>query len=100
MQVKKVPERKCLGCNESFPKNTLLRVVRSPEGEISLDFVGKKSGRGAYVCKKLSCFRKARKAKRIDRSLDCEIPSEIYELLEKEIAENEKGAAANGKDGN
>ncbi len=88
-KIKKIPERRCSGCQQSFPKNELLRVVRSPEGEVSLDFTGKKSGRGAYVCKKLSCFSKARKAKRFERSLDTTIPDEVYEQMESEIRENE-----------
>lgn len=85
---KKIPERKCIGCGESKPKTTLLRVVRSPEGTISLDFTGKKSGRGAYICKKSVCLKKARKSKRLERNLDCTIPDEIYEALDKEMSEN------------
>lgn len=88
--AKKVPLRKCLGCNESFPKKELIRVVRTPEGKIELDFVGKKSGRGAYICKKVSCFKKAHKSKRFERSLECEIPEEIFTELEVELMENEK----------
>lgn len=84
-KVKKVPLRKCMGCMESFPKKDLLRVVRSPEGEVSLDFTGKKSGRGAYVCKKAECFRRARKANRFRVNLDCEIPEEVLSALEEEI---------------
>ena len=61
-KVKKIPLRKCTGCGQSFPKRDLIRVVRSPEGDVSLDFTGKKSGRGAYVCKNAQCFKKARKA--------------------------------------
>ena len=71
---------------------------QAPDGTVSLDFVGKKSGRGAYVCRKLSCFKKARKAKRFERSLDCEIPEEIYTRMEEEIAESEKGVKADGAD--
>ncbi len=87
--AKKIPERKCLGCMESFPKSSLIRVVRSPEGEISLDSTGKKSGRGAYICPKADCLKKAVKAKRLDRALECEIPEELLLLLEKKI-EGEK----------
>lgn len=86
---KKIPQRQCLGCNEHKPKIELLRVVRSPEGEISLDFTGKKSGRGAYICRSLSCLKKARKSRRIDRSLDCTIPDEVYDRMETELSENE-----------
>lgn len=86
---RKVPTRKCLGCNEMFPKNTLIRVVRSPEGEISLDLTGKKSGRGAYVCKNLQCFRKARRAKRFSSALECVIPEEVYDDMERQLNDGE-----------
>lgn len=99
MAMKKVPMRKCLGCGEMFPQRELVRVVKTrikPEngGEeetytVSLDLVGKKNGRGAYICKKSSCFQMARKAKRFPRALSCEIPEEIYDLMEKELKENE-----------
>ena len=88
-RVKKIPMRRCLGCNEHKPKNELLRVVRDPEGEVSLDFTGKKSGRGAYICKSVKCLRRAAKAKRIDKSLECSVPEEVYERMEKELSENE-----------
>ena len=84
-QKKKVPERRCVGCMGTFEKRDLIRVLRSPEGEISIDFTGKKSGRGAYLCKKEACFRKARKTGVIHRQLNCEITEELYEELEKEI---------------
>ena len=87
--TKKIPERRCSGCGQSFPKKELLRVVRAPDGSVSLDFTGKKSGCGAYVCRNVSCFKKARKAKRIERSLECEIPEEIYDAMESELTENE-----------
>ena len=80
--VKKQPIRRCTGCGEHFPKSSLIRVVRSPEGEISLDTSGKKSGRGAYLCHDAKCLRKARKTKRIEQNLECVIPDEIYEALE------------------
>ena len=89
-KVKKIPQRKCTGCGESFPKKDLIRVVRSPEGEVSLDFTGKKSGRGAYVCKNSQCFKKARKSKGLERSFKMAISSEIYENLEKEMSQFEK----------
>jgi predicted RNA-binding protein YlxR (DUF448 family) len=72
-----------------MPKRELIRVVRTPEGEIVLDLVGKKSGRGAYVCPKASCFKKARKSKRIENVLECSIPEEIYDEMEKRISEEE-----------
>ena len=84
-QIKKTPTRKCTSCGEHFPKNELLRVVRSPEGEISLDKVGKASGRGAYVCKDSACLKKAIKSKALERSLETKIPDEIYDRLEQEM---------------
>ena len=85
---RKVPMRQCLGCNEHKPKVELLRVVRTPEGEICLDFKGKMNGRGAYICWDPECLRKARKSRRIDRNLDCGIPEEVYDRMEKELKEN------------
>ena len=82
---KKIPMRQCLGCNEHRAKTELLRVVRSPEGEISLDFTGKKSGRGAYICRDVKCLRRAGKSLRIDRTLNCTIPAEIYAAMESEL---------------
>ena len=87
-KVKKIPVRQCLGCNEHKPKAELIRVVRSPEGEISLDTRGKKSGRGAYICHDVKCLNKARKSKRIDRALDVTIPEEIYDAMEAELSED------------
>ena len=84
-KVKKIPMRQCLGCNEHKPKIELLRVVKSPEGEISLDFKGKKSGRGAYICRDVKCLRRARKSKRLDKNLECVIPEEIYDRMEQEL---------------
>lgn len=89
---KKIPERRCVGCQGTFEKRELIRVVRSPEGNISIDFTGKKSGRGAYLCKKEVCFKKARKSGIIHRQLNCEIGEEIYEELEKEIKLAEREA--------
>ena len=86
----KIPMRKCMGCMQSFPKKELIRVVRSPEEEISLDFKGKKSGRGAYVCRSLQCLKKARKSGRIEKNLDCAIRAEIYDQLEGEISSDEQ----------
>lgn len=83
---KKAPERRCVGCGESKDKRELIRVVRTPEGEVCLDATGKKSGRGAYICHSLSCFKKARKSKRIESSLNVQIPEEIYERLEDELS--------------
>ena len=87
--VRKIPTRRCTGCGEHFPKNTLIRVLRTPEGEVVLDFTGKKSGRGAYICKNAACLRKARKSGRIARSLNCEIPEAVYDRMEEELLGNE-----------
>ena len=81
MRTKKVPLRKCVGCNEMKEKKQLVRVVRSPEGEISLDFRGKAPGRGAYVCPQAECLRRAIKSRALERGLDCQIPQEIYDQL-------------------
>ena len=82
--------RRCVGCNEQKPKAELLRVVRDPEGGVSLDFKGKKSGRGAYICRDVKCLKKARKSHRIDRDLECTIPDEVYDAMEQEL-ENDEG---------
>ena len=89
MQTKKIPVRMCSGCGEHFPKKELVRVVRSPEGELSMDLTGRKPGRGAYLCPKVECLRKASKAKRLERSLACQIPEEVYTRLEEEISQSE-----------
>ncbi|MBO4979279.1 MAG: YlxR family protein [Clostridia bacterium] len=85
---RKIPERRCLGCNEHKPKAELLRVVRTPEGTVALDFKGKMNGRGAYICKDLGCLKKARKSGRIEKSLECTIPEEVYDTMEKELGDN------------
>ncbi len=86
MKQKKIPMRRCCGCNEQKPKKELIRVVRSAEGEISLDLTGKASGRGAYICNNLECLKKARKSKRIDRTFEVTIPDGIYDKMEEEIS--------------
>ena len=85
---KKIPERQCLGCNEHKPKKELLRVVRTPDGEILLDFTGKKSGRGAYICRDVTCLKRARKSRRIDRALEVSIPEEVYDRMESELSDD------------
>ena len=84
---KSEPLRKCLGCEEMIGKKGLLRIVRSKEGEISLDPTGKKSGRGAYICNDRQCFEKARKKKSLERALKCQIPQEIYDSLGERISD-------------
>lgn len=85
MAVKKIPMRKCLGCMEQKPKKELVRVVKSADGDISLDLTGKKNGRGAYICPEVSCLEKAKKAKRLERAFECVIPAEVYEAMESEL---------------
>lgn len=103
MKQKKLPLRKCTGCGEMKEKRELIRVVKEPDvkdedgsviaaGKISLDLGGRKPGRGAYVCKSLVCFEKARKARRFERSLNCKIPEEIYEQMQGELLSLEQEA--------
>ena len=89
MKTKKIPRRMCLVCGEMKPKRELIRVVKSKEGDISLDLTGKKSGRGAYICKSVECFEKARKARKFERSFSCMISEDIYNSMEGELRENE-----------
>ena len=82
---KKIPMRQCLGCREMKPKKELIRVVKSPEGEISLDFKGKKPGRGAYVCPNPECLKKARKARALERAFSAPMPDGVYDALEAQM---------------
>lgn len=86
MQEKHIPLRKCLGCGEMIGKKGALRIVRSKEGDVSSDPTGKKAGRGAYICRDAQCLELARKAGRIERSLKCAVPAEIYENIAKELS--------------
>ena len=97
---KKIPMRRCIGCSAQRPKRELVRVVRSPEGEISIDLRGKAPGRGAYLCPSAACLAKARKAKRLERPVEVPIPGEIYDRLTEEIQcaeQTAKGAADHGE---
>lgn len=89
MKQKKLPLRKCLGCGEQKPKKELVRIVKSPEGDISLDLTGKKSGRGAYICHNSACLEKAKKAKRLERAFECAIPDEVFRTMESELKTDE-----------
>lgn len=82
---KKIPMRQCLGCREMKPKKELIRVVKSPEGEVSLDFKGKKPGRGAYVCPSGECLKRARKSRALERAFETAIPPEVYDQLEQQM---------------
>ena len=88
---KKIPQRQCMGCRERKAKRELIRVVRSPEGNVSLDFGGKMNGRGAYICPDPECLKKALRSKALDRSLEVAIPQEVIERLEKEMETNANG---------
>ncbi len=83
--VKKIPLRMCTGCEEMKPKKELVRVVKGPDGVVSLDLTGKKSGRGTYVCHSLECLKKARKARRFEKALSCQISEDIYKEMENEL---------------
>ena len=87
MAEKKIPQRTCIGCNTERSKKELLRVVRAPDGSVSVDTTGKKSGRGAYLCYSADCLKKAVKSKRLERKLDVPIPQEIYASVESAIAD-------------
>lgn len=90
MKQRKIPMRRCTGCNEQKPKNQLIRVVKSPEDEISLDLTGKKSGRGAYICNDIECLRKARRSRRIDKAFEMTIPDKVYDSMEEQIRKDDK----------
>ena len=100
MHQKRVPLRMCAGCGEMKPKKELVRVVKAPDqkdesgqvtapGEISLDLTGRKPGRGAYVCKNIDCLKAARKARRFEKTVSCQIPAQVYERMEEEIVQSE-----------
>lgn len=89
MKQKKIPIRKCIGCLQSFPKKELCRIVRTKEEDVKFDATGKLNGRGAYICKNKECFEKAMKTKRLSKSLEVEIPNEIYEEIKSEISKDE-----------
>lgn len=89
MKAKKIPTRMCAACSEHKPKSELIRIVKSPEGEISVDFTGKKSGRGAYICNDVHCLKKLQKSKRLERTFSCSIPEEVYLKLEEAMQKGE-----------
>lgn len=91
VHVKKTPMRQCTGCNERKDKKELIRIIRTPEGEIVVDFTGKKNGRGAYICNSVTCLNLAQKRKSLERSLKTAIPDSVYQELAKEMNGNENG---------
>ena len=84
---KKIPMRQCVGCREMKEKRELIRVVKSPEGTVSLDFKGKLPGRGAYVCPQADCLAKARKSRALERAFSTQLPAEVYQALEEQMKE-------------
>ena len=88
---KKIPQRQCMGCRERREKRQLIRVVRTPQGNVTLDFSGKLNGRGAYICPNPDCLKKALRSKALDRSLEVTIPEEVYARLEKEMEGQKNG---------
>ncbi len=89
MKQKKIPLRMCLGCKEMKPKKEMIRVVRNNEGEINIDLVGKKPGRGAYICRSIDCLEKAIKAKRLEKAFETTIDVEIYNNLKDQLEGND-----------
>ncbi len=85
MKTKKISKRMCIGCGEMKPKKELIRIVKNKEGEVSIDKVGKKPGRGAYVCNSIECLEKGIKSRRVERSFKMKIEQEIYDKLKDEI---------------
>ena len=88
-KVKKLPQRQCVGCRTMKEKRELIRVVKSPEGEISLDLGGKKPGRGAYVCPSAECLKRARQSRALERTFETAIRESVYDALEKEMERGE-----------
>lgn len=95
MRVRKIPLRKCVACQEMMPKKELIRVVKTPEDDILIDLTGKKSGRGAYLCGKASCFKLAKKSHALDRALKVHVSEQIYEQLERQFIQVEDQFLAN-----
>ncbi|RUS46320.1 RNase P modulator RnpM [Cohnella sp. AR92] len=95
MRTRKIPQRKCVACQEMMPKKELIRIVRSPEGDIQIDLTGKKPGRGAYLCGKTSCFKLAKKSKAFERALKTPVAPEIYDKLEADFIKVEDEFQAN-----
>ncbi len=85
--MKKVPMRQCIGCQEMKSKKEMIRVIRTPEGEICIDATGRRNGRGAYVCRDLACLKKAAKNHGIERSLKMQIPEDVFLRLEEEMSD-------------
>lgn len=89
MKQKKIPLRMCLGCQEMKAKKELIRIVKDKENNVSVDFTGKKAGRGAYICKSTVCFEKARKGKRLERAFESQISEDVYDTLKQQLEGND-----------
>lgn len=85
VSVKKVPQRQCIGCGEMKSKKEMIRILKTPEGEFTVDATGRKNGRGAYICPCMDCLKKAVKGRGLERSFKMAIPKDVYETLEKEM---------------
>jgi uncharacterized protein len=95
LKPRKIPQRKCVACQEMMPKKELIRIVRSPEGGILIDLTGKKPGRGAYLCGKVNCFKLAKKSKAFERALKVPVSADIYDRLEQDFIKVEDEFQAN-----
>ncbi|WEK56149.1 MAG: YlxR family protein [Candidatus Cohnella colombiensis] len=95
MRTRKIPQRKCVACQQMMAKKELIRIVRSPAGETTIDLTGKKPGRGAYLCGKVSCFKLAKKSKAFDRALKAPVDVAIYDRLEAEFIQAQDEFEAN-----
>ena len=91
MAAKKIPMRQCIGCREMRPKQELIRVVRPPEGELTVDFRGKMNGRGAYLCPDTACLKKAVKSRALERALEVPVPETLYSALEAQMEGSKNG---------
>jgi len=89
LKTKKIPMRSCVGCMESKTKNELIRILKTPENDVVIDITGRQNGRGAYICHKVECLKRARKTKALERSLSIQIPDEIYADIERQMLEFE-----------
>lgn len=85
MKTRKIPMRRCIGCREMREKRSLIRVVRNQEGDIQVDATGRMNGRGAYLCRDVACFAKARKARALNREFSAEIPETVYEQVAQQV---------------
>lgn len=91
MKNKKVPMRQCVGCRELKNKKDLMRILKTPDNNVIFDDTGRMNGRGAYICPSVECLKKARRTKAIERSLDISIPDEVYDAIERQMSELDKG---------